>query len=399
MFGSFLLGTPTTIRGFARRTMSSRSLKVRLQLTLFGVAPSFQTAKQTTTNSGPLGRQTVTYSFRDTLKKMYALASWLLFKSSSLKVMWLVSTPGPAAVKQTSSPFQAAMLERARPMVMKQKPSLADGMGSISFCPAESFCGWSGLGTAGVLISPAGSATRSTMVALAVPPLSHIVRSPYRPPLRSSSPIRFDINMAPVAPIGWPLAMAPPLTFTFERSPPVMARAQAKGTDENASFTSMRSRSSIFKPAFANAWWVAGTGPSSINTGSMPARPKETTRALGLRPSFCRPRSLQTIIAAAPSQIWDAAAAVSTPFFKIGLSFPRVSMLVLGRIPSSTVCCSLGAGAFEMPSWLLQGMGTISGNRPAFDAASASAWLRAANSSASLRVMLYFFATSSAPTN
>mmetsp|Transcript_27232 Transcript_27232/g.78200 ORF Transcript_27232/g.78200 Transcript_27232/m.78200 type:complete len:270 (-) Transcript_27232:245-1054(-) len=211
--------------------------------------------------------------------------------------------------------------------------------------------------------------------------------------------MRLDMSIAPVAPMGCPRAMAPPFTFSFERSPPVQALAHANGTEENASFTSTRSMSLIVSRALPSTCSVAGIGPSSITTGSPAARPSATTRARGRRPSRWRPRSLHTSRAAAPSQIWEAAAAVSVPFARIGLSLPRASRLVLGRMPSSAACASLGASALEMPSWLRHGMGTISAKRPACVACAARAWLRTAKASASSRVMPYFFATSSAPTN
>ena len=53
---------------------------------------------------------------------------------------------------------------------------------------------------------------RSMIVTLAWPPPSHMVCSPYRPPVRSSSCRSVVISRAPVAPSGWPSAMAPPLT-------------------------------------------------------------------------------------------------------------------------------------------------------------------------------------------
>mmetsp|Transcript_13743 Transcript_13743/g.42936 ORF Transcript_13743/g.42936 Transcript_13743/m.42936 type:complete len:310 (-) Transcript_13743:513-1442(-) len=247
--------------------------------------------------------------------------------------------------------------------------------------------------------TPAAAPMRSTIVAFAVPPLSHIVSSPYRPPRRSSSPMRLDMSMAPVAPMGCPRAIAPPFTFTLERSPPVQAFAQASGTEEKASFTSTRSMSLMARPALPRTCSVAGTGPSSITTGSRAARPSATTRALGRRPSRCRPRSLQTSRAAAPSQICEAAAAVSTPFARMGLSLARASRFVSGRMPSSVVCSSSGARALEMPSRLRHGRGTISEKRPARAASAARAWLRAAKASASSRVTPHRLATSSAPTN
>ena len=42
----------------------------------------------------------------------------------------------------------------------------------------------------------------------------HIVTSAWRPPVRCSSAIALVVMMAPVAPSGWPIAIAPPFTLT-----------------------------------------------------------------------------------------------------------------------------------------------------------------------------------------
>src|SRR3984957_10962088 len=68
------------------------------------------------------------------------------------------------------------------------------------------------------------------MVALAMPPPSHIVCSPYRPPRCSSAFTSVVMMRAPLAPSGWPIAMAPPLTLVLPRSAPVSAaKALATG--------------------------------------------------------------------------------------------------------------------------------------------------------------------------
>src|SRR5450759_3219799 len=57
---------------------------------------------------------------------------------------------------------------------------------------------------------------------------------------------------APEAPIGWPMAMAPPLTLTLEVSQP-RSLLTAQACASQASFASIRSRSSFFQPAFLSA--------------------------------------------------------------------------------------------------------------------------------------------------
>ena len=59
------------------------------------------------------------------------------------------------------------------------------------------------------------------MVALAIPPPSHIVCKPYRPPRCCRALTKAVMMRAPPAPSGWPVAMAPPLTLVVARSAPV----------------------------------------------------------------------------------------------------------------------------------------------------------------------------------
>src|SRR6185312_14131799 len=75
---------------------------------------------------------------------------------------------------------------------------------------------------------------RSTMIAGAMPPPAHIVTSPRFLPWRSSSSTMVPISIEPVAPIGWPSAIAPPLTLTFSRSSP-RSRITFSTTTANAS--------------------------------------------------------------------------------------------------------------------------------------------------------------------
>src|SRR5207344_2101929 len=59
------------------------------------------------------------------------------------------------------------------------------------------------------------------------------------------------ISLVPVAPSGWPSAIAPPFTLSLAGSAS-SAFSQASGTGAKASLTSYRSMSSIFMPAFFN---------------------------------------------------------------------------------------------------------------------------------------------------
>ena len=90
-----------------------------------------------------------------------------------------------------------------------------------------------------------------------------------------------------------------------------------------------------------------------------------------------------TTTAAAPSEIWDAVPAVIVPSLpKAGLSLARVSAVVPGRMPSSSVTSS------GSPPRCGTGTAAISAaNRPFLAAAAARWWDMAANSSCCSRVM------------
>ena len=64
---------------------------------------------------------------------------------------------------------------------------------------------------------------------------------------------------APLAPIGWPSATAPPLTFTRASSTPSI-RTLLSATDENASLISHRSMSLGCRPALSSALIAALAG-------------------------------------------------------------------------------------------------------------------------------------------
>ena len=92
------------------------------------------------------------------------------------------------------------------------------------------------------------------------------------------------MSRAPVAPIGWPSAIAPPFTFTFVRSAP-SSFCQASTTEAKASLISTRSMSSSFMPAFVER--VArspGSARSACRSGRRRARSRWWTRARGSQP-------------------------------------------------------------------------------------------------------------------
>ena len=71
----------------------------------------------------------------------------------------------------------------------------------------------------------------------------------------------------PEAPIGWPIAMAPPFTFTISGSQP-MSLLTASAWAAKASLASTRSRSWTFQPAFSKEGTVTAGNASGINDGA-----------------------------------------------------------------------------------------------------------------------------------
>src|ERR1700733_984991 len=147
------------------------------------------------------------------------------------------------------------------------------------------------------------------MVALASPPPSHMVWSPKRPLVRSSSLSSVAISLPPEAPSGWPRAMAPPLGFTSSMFG-WCSFSHASTTEAKASLISTASMSSSVNLARSSTVVVAGIGPVSIVTGSTPARAKAWKRARGRRPSAFAFSSLITSTADAPSVICEEFPAV-----------------------------------------------------------------------------------------
>ena len=138
------------------------------------------------------------------------------------------------------------------------------------------------------------------IVAFAIPPPSHIVCSPYRPPVCSSVVTSVVSSRAPEAPRGWPRAIAPPRELSRAGSA-ARSASQASGTGANASFTSYASMSSMVSPARSRTLRVAGMMPVSMRIGSSPVTENEWNRARGRSESRDAMRSLMIRTAAAPS--------------------------------------------------------------------------------------------------
>ena len=97
------------------------------------------------------------------------------------------------------------------------------------------------------------------MIASPWPPPEQIAAQPSPPPRRRSSWTSAPTIRAPEAPIGWPRAIAPPLTLTLSSSMPSI-RTEFSATEANASLISQRSISSADLPILSSACWAAFAG-------------------------------------------------------------------------------------------------------------------------------------------
>eukprot|EP00043_Microstomoeca_roanoka_P023604 m.258924 g.258924 ORF g.258924 m.258924 type:complete len:349 (+) comp32889_c0_seq1:304-1350(+) len=235
-----------------------------------------------------------------------------------------------------------------------------------------------------------GGYGRSRHMATPMPPPMHSVARPFFEPRRCISNSRVFRIRAPEAPIGWPMAMAPPFTFTMDGSQPI-SLLTAQACAAKASFASTRSRSSAFQPALSSALREAKIGPTPMIDGSSPAVAYEAMRASGVRPRFSASSADISNTAAAPSLMPDALAAVTEPsLVKAGRSFCIASIVAPWRMYSSA-----STTVSPLRDLMVKGI-TSSLNLPAFWAASALFWLATANSSCCSREICHCSATFSA---
>src|SRR5882672_8725624 len=107
---------------------------------------------------------------------------------------------------------------------------------------------------------------------------------------------------APLAPMGWPRATAPPFTLTFSGLS-LSWRVTAMAATAKASLSSTRSTSLLRShPVFASSFSTASTGAIMTHFGSTPLTACATIRAMGCLPSRAALRSLVTMSAAAPDR-------------------------------------------------------------------------------------------------
>src|ERR1019366_3036416 len=139
-------------------------------------------------------------------------------------------------------------------------------------------------GTAEVRPHPAASSTAASPWAR--PP--QIAASPRPPPRRRRDIANVPTILAPEAPTGCPMAMAPPSAFVLSRSAasaavssPESLFVETSGTAAKASLISTRSREARGRPARTSAPSAAAAGPSAIRRGASPTAAYERSRASG----------------------------------------------------------------------------------------------------------------------
>src|SRR3989344_88848 len=234
--------------------------------------------------------------------------------------------------------------------------------------------------------------TRSRMMAMPCPTPMHMVHSAYWPACSCRRLTAVVTRRAPLAPRGWPSAMAPPQALTRASSSfRPKARSTARPCAAKASLSSITSMWSMVRPVCASTFRVAGVGPKPMMRGATPATAMPTTRARGLRPYLAALASSASSSAQAPSFTPLALPAVTVPS---GRTTP-LSLASASRLVSRG--CSSWLTMIASPFFCGMCTGTISRARwPALMAATALSWLRRAIWSWASRSILKSVATFSA---
>src|SRR5262245_2525647 len=197
--------------------------------------------------------------------------------------------------------------------------------------------------------------TSSTATAVASPPPMQSEATPRVLPLALSAPIRVTIKRAPLAPIGWPSAVAPPWTLIFSCGMP-RSRIANIATPAKASLTAHRSTSSTVQPAFFSTFSMAPAGAMVNSDGSRAWAAEATIRATGFSPLASASDWRVSTSAAAPSEMDELVAAVMVPSlakagFKVGI--------LSGRPRPG--CSSLSTTVSPLRPWITTG--TISSTK------------------------------------
>src|SRR5690606_20970021 len=127
----------------------------------------------------------------------------------------------------------------------------------------------------------------------------------------------------------------------------------AMATQENASLTSNRSTSPTCQPALSRTAFSAETGAVVHHSGACEWVAWATIRAIGFSPRLAASPADISTVAAAPSEILDADAAVSAP------SLPQAGRR-LGIFAGSTLPGSSSVSTPTSPLRVLTVTGTIS---------------------------------------
>ncbi len=187
---------------------------------------------------------------------------------------------------------------------------------------------------------------------------------------------------APDAPIGWPSAMPPPLTFTMSIGTP-SSLTDWIDTLANASLISTRSRSPRVRPCLARACLMALAGCDCSEVSGPATLPCAPISASHGRPSSSALALDMTTTAQAPSEICEAEPAVIVPSgCERG---PQPGQRLRGGVAAYALVLVDDHGS---PRAAGSPPATISAsNTPFFMAAAASWWERAETSSCSSRPM------------
>ena len=223
---------------------------------------------------------------------------------------------------------------------------------------------------------------------------------PYRSLWRRSACTTVAARMAPVAPSGWPSAIAPPIGLTTSGfRPRVLITANAWAA--KASFSSIQPMSARLKPAALSAAGIASIGPMPISSGGTPRDAKLTNRASGCKLNCLTAFSLANISAPAPSLVCELLPAVTLPLAANTVrSLASASSVVSARGPSSRL--TVRAVVLISPLSRLGVRSTTctgvisSANAPACCAARALWWDCSANASCASRLTFHCVATFSA---
>src|SRR4030042_28684 len=119
-------------------------------------------------------------------------------------------------------------------------------------------------------------------------------------------------NHTPLAPTGWPMQQAPPLTFTFSGSMPI-SFIKSKGTAAKASLVSQRSISAADSPVLSKTFLDTTQTPYGAILGSIPAQATDLTVPLGFKSNSLAFSFDMNIAAAAPSVSLEELAALIFP--------------------------------------------------------------------------------------